>query len=318
MVLAHQKFYLGDQCLIEKMVIQAPLRFATNFQNEACFIYFAEGEAKINSASEQAAISHRESVLLKCGTYFADLLRYGNADRFEILVFHLYPGILKRIYKNEIPGFLKMPEKSVINKIATDEVVKKFIESLYFYFDHPDLISDDWLELKIKELVLLLMRSKNAESVASLFSDLFTPRNLNIKEVVNNHLFSNLSLDDLAGLCNISLSTFNRTFQTLFSDTPANYIKIKRLERARDLLLMSSLTVGKLQFKPVLTICRTFPGHSGRSIDVHHLNTGCPSKSPNPELTELSYILTVIVKREMIVTLNFVFTTKQSGDEIYN
>ena len=47
MVLAHQKFYLGDQCLIEKMVIQAPLRFATNFQNEACFIYFAEGEAKI-------------------------------------------------------------------------------------------------------------------------------------------------------------------------------------------------------------------------------------------------------------------------------
>jgi AraC-like DNA-binding protein len=262
MVLAHKKFYLGDQCLIEKMVIQAPLRFATNFQNEACFIYFAEGEAKINSASEQAAISHRESVLLKCGTYFADLLRYGNADRFEILVFHLYPGILKRIYKNEIPGFLKMPEKSVINKIATDEVVKKFIESLYFYFDHPDLISDDWLELKIKELVLLLMRSKNAESVASLFSDLFTPRNLNIKEVVNNHLFSNLSLDDLAGLCNISLSTFNRTFQTLFSDTPANYIKIKRLERARDLLLMSSLTVREI----AIQTCFNDMSHFSRSF----------------------------------------------------
>jgi len=249
MVLAHQKFNLDDKCLIEKVIIQAPFRFAVNFQNQACFIYFAEGKTKINSASGQAEIAHQESVLLKCGSYFADLLKYSNADRFEILVFHLYPDILRKVYKNEIPTFLKQPPHSLIEKIATDDVIKKFIESLYFYFDNPALVSDELLELKIKELVLLLVRSKNAQSIVSLFSELFTPRNLSIKEIVTNHLFSDLSILDLANLSNLSVSTFNRTFQTVFKSTPASYIKTKRLERAKELLSVSSLSVGEVAFQ---------------------------------------------------------------------
>jgi len=262
MVLNHQKFNFADKCLVEKVTIQAPFRFAVNFQDEACFIYFAEGKAKINSATGQTAIAHQESVLLKCGSYFADLLKYSNADRFEVLVFHLYPDILRKIYKNEIPAFLKPPKDSFIDKIATGDVIKKFIESLYFYFDNPALVSAELLELKIKELILLLMQSKNAESVASLFSDLFTPRTLTIKEVVNNHLFSDLSIDDLANLANLSLSTFNRTFQTVFNDTPANYIKTKRLERAKELLSLSSLSVSEVAFQT----CFNDVAHFSRSF----------------------------------------------------
>ncbi len=270
MVLAHQKFDFKDKCLIEKVVIQAPFRFSVNFQNEACFIYFAEGKTIINSASEQAGITQRESVLLKCGSYFADLLKYSDANRFEILVFHLYPDILRSIYKNEIPAFLKPSSKSsFIQKVGTDEVIQKFIESLYFYFEHPSLVSDELLELKIKELVLLLVQSKNATSVISLFTELFTPRNLSIKEIVNNHLFSDLSIDDLASLSNLSLSTFNRTFKAMFGDTPANYIKIKRLERASELLSLSSLTISEIAFQTCFPnsahFSRSFRGYYQRS-----------------------------------------------------
>lgn len=250
MILSHQKFDFGDKCLIEKVIIKAPFRFAVNFQDEACFIYFAEGKTKITSVSEQTEIAHHESVLLKCGSYFADLLKYSNADRFEILVFHLYPDLLRKIYKDEIPVFLKSTKNnSLIHKVATDDLIKKFVESLYFYFDNPQIVNDELLELKIKELVLLLIQTKNAESVVGLFSELFTPRNLSIKEVVNNHLFSHLSIDDLANLSNLSVSTFNRTFQTMFNDTPASYIKTKRLERATELLSVSSLTINEIAFQ---------------------------------------------------------------------
>ncbi len=263
MVLTHQKFNFDDKCLIEKVIIQAPFRFAVNFQNEACFIYFTEGKTKINSPSEQTEIAHQESVLLKCGSYFADLLKYSNADRFEILVFHLYPDILRKIYKNEIPVFLKpLLKNSFIHKVATEDVIKKFIESLYFYFDNPKLVSDELLELKIKELVLLLVKSKNAESIVGLFSELFTPRNLSIKEVVNSHLFSGLSINDLADLSNLSVSTFNRTFQSMFNDTPANYIKAKRLERAKELLSVSSLSVSEIAFQT----CFNDVAHFSRSF----------------------------------------------------
>jgi len=267
MVLSHQKFDFNDKCLIEKVVIQAPFRFSVNFQDEACFIYFAEGKTIINSASEQTEITQRESVLLKCGSYFADLLKYSDANRYEVLVFHLYPDILRSIYKNEIPAFLKPFSKSAfIQKVATDEVIQKFIESLYFYFDHPSLVSDELLELKIKELVLLLVQGKNAASVISLFAELFTPRNLSIKEIINSHLFSNLTIDDLASLSNLSLSTFNRTFKNVFGDTPANYIKMKRLERASELLSLSALTINEIAFQT----CFSNLAHFSRSFKEHY------------------------------------------------
>ena len=68
MILSHQKFDFEEQSLIEKVVIQAPFRFTGNFQDEACFIYFVEGPAKINSPLEQKGIDSGESVLLKCGS----------------------------------------------------------------------------------------------------------------------------------------------------------------------------------------------------------------------------------------------------------
>lgn len=263
MILNHQRFEFEDKCLIEKIVIQAPFRFSANFHDEACFIYFLEGQTMINSLYEQVRIQSEESVLLKCGSYFADLMKYSSADRYEILVVHLYPEILRRIYKHEIPAFVNNSEnKSFVHNISSHDVIKKFVESLCFYLDNPSLVSDELLELKVRELILLLVQTKNVVSIAGLFSDLFTPRHMSIKEVVNNHLFSELSIDDLANLTNLSVSTFNRTFQTLFNDTPANYIKMKRLERAKDLLAMSSLTISEIAFQT----CFNDVAHFSRSF----------------------------------------------------
>src|SRR5882724_448732 len=267
MVLTHQKLDFGDKCLIEKVVIQAPFRYSVHFRDEACFIYFLEGKAKINSPYEQIGIGNEESVLLKCGSYFADLEKYSTAEKYEILVVHLYPDILRKVYKHEIPSFVKHSEnKSFIKKVGTHNLVRKYIEGLLFYFENPELVSDDLLELKIKELVLLLVQTKNAESIVSLFNYLFAPRDISIKEVVNNHLFSDVSIDDLAGLANLSASTFNRSFQGIFNDTPANYIKMKRLERAKDLLGMSSLTVSEIAFQT----CFKDIAHFSRSFKAAH------------------------------------------------
>lgn len=263
MIIAHQKFELNQKCLIEKVIIQAPFRFITNFQDEACFIYFTEGNATINASHEQQEVKSGESILLRCGTYFTDLLKYSKADRLEALVFHLSPALLRRLYQNEIPEFVKQSQRNhSIQKIQTVDVINRFIESLYFYFENPKLVSEELLELKVKELILLLIQTNNADSVVSLFSDIFTPRNLNIKEVVNNHLFSSLSIEDLATLSNLSVSTFNRTFQRIYNTSPANYIKVKRLERARELLTVSTLTVNEIAFQT----CFNDAAHFSRSF----------------------------------------------------
>lgn len=267
MVLNHQKFDFGDKCLIEKVTIQPPFRYSAFFPNEACFIHFSAGKVNINSPSGRVTVEQGDSVLLKCGNYFADLMKYGREKQYDILVVHLYPDIIRKIYKHEFPSFVKHPEnRTFAEKVAGHDAVNKFIESLYFYFENPSLVSDELLELKLKELVLLLVQTNNADSIAGLFSDLFAPRDLNIIDTINNNLFSDLSIEDLASLTNLSVSTFNRTFQSLFNDTPANYIKKKRLERAKDLLAMSSLTISEIAFQT----CFSDLAHFSRSFKEIH------------------------------------------------
>jgi AraC-like DNA-binding protein len=250
MILSHQKFDLWGKCLVEKVRIQAPFRFSVNFPNEACFIYYEEGTSKVNSALEQIPINSKESILLQCGTYFSNLLEYTEGNQYEILVVHLHPDTLRKIYQYQFPVFIKQKtNKPFIHKVASLEVIKKFVESLYFYFENPTLVNDEILELKIRELILLLVQSKNANSLLDLLLDLFTPRQLSIKEVVNQHLFSDISIEDLAELANLSVSTFKRDFYELYKTTPANYIKMKRLERAKELLKMSNLTISEVSFQ---------------------------------------------------------------------
>lgn len=250
MIINHQKIDFGDKCLIEKVTIQAPFRFSVNFPEDACFIYFEGGNTKINSPYEQVELSTYESVLLKCGTYFSDLLAYSKSEIYKIVVIHLPKNILHEIYKHDISSLTKSTQASAfIHKVEAGELVSEFIKSLHFYFNNPSLVSDELLAIKIKELILLLMQTPYATSVNSLLQQLFTSQQIDIRKVVNNHIFSGLSIEDLATLCHVSVSTFKRQFRSVFNDTPANYIKTRRLERAKELLSISKMNLSEIAYE---------------------------------------------------------------------
>lgn len=243
MILSRQHLDLNKKTVIEKLVAKAPLRQSPVFQNEACFLY-------LSSATEKLSIYQNESVLLKCGNYFAELIQRAPSGICEIYAIHLYPEVLKEIYKDEIPSFIKPGNKTEFAcKIEHQSVIHHFIESLSFYFDNPQLVNSSLLELKLKELILLLLQTKSAETIVGLISHLFTPRKASINEIIHTHLYSNLSLNELAILAGLSLSTFKRDFQKIFNDTPASYIKEKRLIKAAELLIVSDLSISEISFQ---------------------------------------------------------------------
>lgn len=284
MILNHQKFDYGATRLIEKVIIQAPFRFSVDFPDDACFIYFEEGNTLVNSAFEQIAISARESMLLKCGTYFSDLVAFPSSDRYEIIVIHLPQQVLRKIYKHEFPR-LSGPVKSgpCINKMEARDLIREYIKGLRFYFNNPRVVSDELLELKIKELILLLLQTGNAESIGVLFKQLFTPQQADIREVINNHVFSNLKVEDLAMLCHMSISSFKRQFKAIFSDTPMHYIRKRRLERAAELLRVSTLTISEIAFETGFADAAHF---SNAFKSAHNLSPSDYRQQPDrPDLT---------------------------------
>lgn len=75
MIISRHHFDLYQKRVIERLVVQTPFRYSAVFQEEACFLYFKEGKTQLSSATEKLHFSSSESVLLKCGAYFADFIR---------------------------------------------------------------------------------------------------------------------------------------------------------------------------------------------------------------------------------------------------
>ena len=108
MILDRKHFDINNKCAIEKLIIKTPLRLGSVFQDEACFTYLKEGEMSITSPTDNLSIQTEESVLLRCGNYFSNAIRKLPAKTTcEVFAVHLYPDILKELYKNEFPNFIK-------------------------------------------------------------------------------------------------------------------------------------------------------------------------------------------------------------------
>ncbi|SDY40449.1 helix-turn-helix domain-containing protein [Hymenobacter psychrophilus] len=250
MIVDRKTFTYKGKIVLEKLLIRSPHRHEAIFQNEGCFVHLTGAGTRLLSAQDNLLIASQESVLLKCGTYFLDFLDKLNGQTVEVLAIHLYPEVLEQLYSAELPALIgKTASFSPSAAIGHDAVIARYLESLEFYFQNPALVNDDLLELKIKELVLLLVQTGNAGSVLSLATHLHSPMDINIKRTIDLHTYSNLSTTELAELCNLSLSSFKRAFKKIYHDSPTSYFITEKLKKAKALLAGSDLPIGEIAYE---------------------------------------------------------------------
>ena len=63
-----------------------------------------------------------------------------------------------------------------------------------------------------------------------------TSFDLPLRKVVENNVYTNLSMEELAFLCNMSLSTFKRKFEEVYGTPPARWFHLKKMQQAAFLL----------------------------------------------------------------------------------
>lgn len=248
MIISHQHFDLLGKVVFERVVFTPPLKSFEAMEEEACFVYSINGHAIAYGGADRESIKPTEGVLVKCGSFINNWGTGENSTPYEAVAFHFYPEILKLAYKNEIPSFLKNTSSysgPLLQKITTQKAIYHFIQNLLFYFDNPDLVNEELISLKLKELMLLLYQT-DSPGVRPLLQHLFSPTIIAFKEVIHAHLCEDLSIEDLAKLTNHSLSSFKRKFKEVFKESPARYIKLKRLEKAAELLMASTKRISDI------------------------------------------------------------------------
>ncbi|MCE2613185.1 helix-turn-helix domain-containing protein [Flavobacteriaceae bacterium D16] len=69
---------------------------------------------------------------------------------------------------------------------------------------------------------------------------------VDLETVMSENFLFNLKVEEFAKLCGRSLSAFKRDFSNSFNTTPSRWIKAKRLEYAKELLLASDLNINQI------------------------------------------------------------------------
>ncbi|MEN0050994.1 MAG: AraC family transcriptional regulator [Bacteroidota bacterium] len=271
MIINYQHLDLLKKAVFEHLTFKPPIRARQEMESEACYIYVINGNSVAYGGAHQIQLHQGESALMRCGNYLNIWEDCKVGASCEAVTIHLYPSILEYIYKNEIPNFLKKSRASkgtIIQKVKAQAAVGNYMQGLLFYFNNPSMVEEDMIVLKLKELMMLLYNT-GQENIRDLLENLFDPVKIEFKTVIQSNIFSDLSLEELAMLNKLSLSSFKRKFKEIYKETPARYIKSKRLERALELLKISSNRVSDVcydcGFKDVGHFSKSFIAAYGQS-----------------------------------------------------
>jgi len=240
------------------------------FEDEACFVFVNEGEVSVRSQTKYLNLDSNNAILAKCLNYFFETnnKQRESSDGIEVIAVILHPSQVEELFEFD----LSQSNYSVnynIKQIEVDRLLANFKESINILLDNPELADERMIETKLKEFVLLITKSQNAPSQLDFLSALFKPLDIEFKSTIQNNIYSNLSLDELARLSHLSTSSFKRKFNEVFKSSPRKYISQKKIEKAAELLKSDNLRISDIAydvgFDSLATFNRNFTSTYGKS-----------------------------------------------------
>ncbi|MEO1262292.1 MAG: AraC family transcriptional regulator [Bacteroidota bacterium] len=246
-----QHIELLDKIVIGRAIFQPPFRINAALENEARFLHVINGRSTMYAPIDQVRLTNDDSLFMSCDNVVNNWLENEDGSLNEVIVIQFYPEIIQYVYDGLIPDFFSVKQKiksRPVEKIAPNAMISNYAQSLRFYFDNPGYMTDDLTRLKIKELILILVSTDPSGRIKTILSDLFKSNEYEFRDIIHSNLYEDMSIQDLAFFAGLSLSSFKRKFKNVFGTSPAQYIKSKRLEKAKSLLEKTDLRITEIAF----------------------------------------------------------------------
>lgn len=249
----------------------------TYAENEACFMFVNRGAFSIRAPESYIDLDPNTALLAKCLNYFYEANdQQKQCDEIvESTGVFLYPSLIEELFEFDLSTSNYTLDYN-LKQIQVDQLLENYKQSINILLDHPDLADDAMVKTKLKEFVLLLAKSQQAPSQLDFLAALFKPKEVAFKTVIQQNLYANLSLNELAALCHLSTSSFKRKFKEVFQDSPKKYIAKKKVEKAAALLKNSKDRISDIAydvgFDSLATFNRNFNNIYSQSPSQYRLS----------------------------------------------
>lgn len=210
------------------------------------FSFLQVGKKQVHFAGTSIAVNPEQSLLLKKGNWLWTELLDTEAIYYCKLLF-FSEGKLKAFLDKHSSKSPSHKEDAPYFIISNDVYISGYIQSLSTMGDAPAVFADNLLAVKFEELMLYLLQKYGSKFEQYLHS-LIQKERSSFKRIVESKIESNLKLEEIAFLCNMSLSTFKRHFIKEYNVSPGKWLQDQRLQRARRILEQGELRPSDIYF----------------------------------------------------------------------
>lgn len=222
--------YFESNLFVEKSKIQLSANLIS---------FLIEGKKELFHNNQSQIISDSEFVLAKSGNCLMTETLSVN-KKYASLLFFFDDAFIIDFQKKyfDIIKIKNIKSENIIpfSVIKYDKFIRDFVSAVCLMLQSEVSVSASFLKLKLEEILLYLVQKYDGSIVNFFTKSNKIKQNTKLQNIVENNIFSKLSLEELAFLCHMSLSTFKRSFIKIYKVAPSRWFQNKRLEHSAHLL----------------------------------------------------------------------------------
>jgi AraC-like DNA-binding protein len=213
------------------------------------FSFLLEGQKSVQYAEEQVKITPDQFLLLSSGNCLMSEKMAAAGGRYRSILLFFDNKILSDFFIRHPGASGKKIKSTPFLMFEKDAFLVNFIESLGFMLAPGQLLSAEMRKVKLEEL-LLYLSEHHPEKIHSLrnFNE-ETQGDLLIRQAVTANLYNSVTVEELAFLCHMSLSTFKRHFARIYDSSPNKWLLEQRMQKAARLLKQGECKASEIYFE---------------------------------------------------------------------
>ena len=198
----------------------------------------------------------------ECETFMCSKVMKGVYIDLDL---HRLQKIHSLLDKKPSTGSFKTP-KNVVTGNMNDEIDSAFNRLMKILLDPQEsrVLGDHILD----EIYFRIIKTATGEHLLQLCCQLtHFSRISRVVDEIQNHLEREINIDDLAKQANMRRANFHKKFKEIYNDSPIQYIKKIRLNKARQYILFEKMKIvdaaSKVGYDSPAQFSRDFKNHFG-------------------------------------------------------
>lgn len=250
-----KQIQLFEKPLFTWYELLTPIEGGFDLPAESCFAYILEGDEQ--DLTKSGFLATKGTVILSlCGKTVGRSLSTIGPGKLSAIVVHFNREVLQKVFDGQKPKFwkeLNHPLKKDTSQEDATALVRAYFSCIATFFEHKNVLSEEILVVKLKEIILLLLQTEESSNLNIIIRSLFSDKTFSFREVIDSNMYEPLDLQRLAAMTNTSMASFKRKFNKMYDNTPAKYITQKKLEMAQRILTFSQSSIKEVCYESGFT-----------------------------------------------------------------